>query len=566
MSLRTATLRLGDYFRIIQKIVVDKIGGWKYLVRQMDIINEIIGYADILYKYAYVKTHDTNEAHDLVQETYLSVLLAINNGKEIKNVKAYLMKILNYKFNDLLRKKYHKHTIVYNICHSYTHEVNQYKSIDADDDIERSETVKKVMRELANLSTIYREVMVQYYMENKSVNEIADNLAISRGTVLSRLDVGRKKIKEGVTKMNISSYKPENLTITMWGFMGLNNEPYNVITSLIEQNLLIMAYEKPLTMEEICEQTGVPAVYIEESVDKLVRNEFMKKISNRVFTNFLIIEEDLVKSKREVQLEYVNNSFSRVKNIFMGLIAEYKKTGILNKFNDTQLCLYGFHSIFQQVRYFLMDALKLLKVDDYPDRPNGGKWIIYSGHKIDNKAVKPLHSIRVTGDCYTEDSHLISYEEWNTELSITVGYDNNLLMHPCDSMLLLYNIHKGKDIDPMKMTLIPQLLKLGLLSNSEDNKKAVNVPIISATDFNIINKINTKYQNKCIEAIGASLIKMIKANAIKCPKHINPVSPCTHLMLIDGLPILYTLKAAELGFVELCKDKNYPVILIIEKE
>jgi RNA polymerase sigma-70 factor (ECF subfamily) len=530
----------------------------------MNIVDEMIDYADALYRYAYQKTHDTNEAHDLVQETYLSVLLAINNGKAIKNLKSYLFQILNHKFYDSLRKKYVKNTVVHNICQSYAIKPEQLEYQNTDEDTEKSEILKKIMRELAYLSKIYRDVMVLYYMESKSINEIATSLGLSKGTVLSRLDMGRKKIKEGVNRMNIHTYKPENLTITMWGYMGLNNEPYNVITNLIEQNLLILAHEKPLTMEEICEETGIPAVYVEEFIDKLVKHEFMKRIGNKVFTNFFIVEDEIINSKRAVQTDFVNTTFNDVKSIFTDLLCEYKKTGILHKFNDTQLVLYGFLSIFLHLRFYLIDALKLIKVDDYPDRPNGGKWIIYSGHKIDNEAEKPLQSVHIAGECYTDDDHVIKYEEWNTALGITIDSDNDLKIHPCDNLLLLYNIHKGIEIDPIKLKLIPHLLKLGLLSNSKENKKTVNIPIISDSDYKIIRNLNLKYYNKFVTTIGDSLIKMIKKNALKCPKHITPVSPCTHLILVDGLPLLYLQKAAELGLINIDKDKNYPISLIIE--
>jgi len=162
----------------------------------MKIVDEMMEYADALYRYAYQKTHDANEAHDLVQETYLSVLLALESGKVIKNLKSYLFQILNHKFYDLLRKKYIKNTVVHNICQSYAIKQEQYESPSADEDIEKSETLKNIMRKLAYLSKIYRETMVQYYFHGIKVRDIASNLNISVELVKKDCQEGKKKLKK----------------------------------------------------------------------------------------------------------------------------------------------------------------------------------------------------------------------------------------------------------------------------------------------------------------------------------------------------------------------------------
>jgi len=81
----------------------------------MDIFQKLIQYADLLYKFAYTKTDDANEAEDLVQETYLYTLIAIKKGTQIDNLKNYILKILNNKFNDSLRRKYSQNILTYNL-------------------------------------------------------------------------------------------------------------------------------------------------------------------------------------------------------------------------------------------------------------------------------------------------------------------------------------------------------------------------------------------------------------------------------------------------------------------
>jgi RNA polymerase sigma-70 factor (ECF subfamily) len=151
---------------------------------------------DVLYKAALVQTRGEALAEELVQETYLHVLQAVAKGAAVDNPKAYLFSVLRNRFFMHLRKKYRFSTV-------YFGDMPQDIPDEADfGALERSEDAKAVRRALAFLSHTYREVMVRYYMKGESVEQIAAGLSIPKGTVLSRLNAGRKKMKEGFENMD----------------------------------------------------------------------------------------------------------------------------------------------------------------------------------------------------------------------------------------------------------------------------------------------------------------------------------------------------------------------------
>ena len=113
-------------------------------------------------------------------------------------------------------------------------------------------------------------------MKEQSVSDISKALKIPRGTVLSRLDTGRKKVKKGVEKMENyqkNSYQPELLTIGISGRTGQKDEPFSCVKDSLYQNILILAYDKPITIEDLSKALGVPMVFIEENVRELVSSE-----------------------------------------------------------------------------------------------------------------------------------------------------------------------------------------------------------------------------------------------------------------------------------------------------
>ncbi len=58
---------------------------------------------------------------------------------------------------------------------------------------------------------------------------------------------------------------------------------------LIAQNLLILAYEKPISISELSKTIGIPAAYIEPIIKKLIDGELMVRMdSGKVYTDFVI--------------------------------------------------------------------------------------------------------------------------------------------------------------------------------------------------------------------------------------------------------------------------------------
>ena len=49
----------------------------------------------------------------------------------------------------------------------------------------------------------------------------------------------------------------------------------------IAQNLLILAYDKPVTVTELAKAIGIAAAYIEPVIDKLVSGELLKRVGTR---------------------------------------------------------------------------------------------------------------------------------------------------------------------------------------------------------------------------------------------------------------------------------------------
>ena len=217
-----------------------------------------------------------NEAEDLAQDICAEVLRSVRKGTEIDNLPAFVWKVSNRQYYNWLRKKKRGSGTV---------------SIDgadfwvpAEDDIEAEivlrEQIALLRRELAHLTRMWREATVLYYFDGLSVDRISEKLGRSPGTVKWWLHQAREELGKGLNSMREygeKSYRPGRLTMSCQGNPGADGEPMRCAERRIAQNILLAAYRKPLSVEELCAELGVSAPYVEDEVDYLTRNELMKE-------------------------------------------------------------------------------------------------------------------------------------------------------------------------------------------------------------------------------------------------------------------------------------------------
>lgn len=185
------------------------------------------------------KVNDLNDAKDLVQETFLAALTAIDRGERKRkpfqpdNLKNWLVTVLNRKYYDFLRQRYRRPSVSMDVILELPDEN------DVCEGIERSEEAETIRRCLARLTKMYREVMIKYYVYGKSIKTIASELSIPENTVKTRLCAGREHIGKdyAMEKYTKQSYEPETLSLAIGGASGTDDSPFSLLgDSRIEMN------------------------------------------------------------------------------------------------------------------------------------------------------------------------------------------------------------------------------------------------------------------------------------------------------------------------------------------
>ncbi len=151
---------------------------------------------DSLYNFARWLARDSNDAEDLVQETYLKALRSFASFQPGSNFRAWIFQILRNVFLSSRTKLDRRMTVAMD-----SEEGGPELAVDT----KTPETIlmnrsnsHRVQCAIEDLPVHYRETLLLCEVEEMSYQEIAEVLSIPIGTVMSRLARARKAVRESV--------------------------------------------------------------------------------------------------------------------------------------------------------------------------------------------------------------------------------------------------------------------------------------------------------------------------------------------------------------------------------
>lgn len=148
-----------------------------------------------LYRYAVVLSRDRVEGQDLVQETCVRAIQAVDSLRSGTNAKGWLFTILrNIWFNQLRRRRTAPKVIELDM-----EEAPAQNGVAASEDPHSTYVSKvehrQVREAIEQLPLEFREVVLLREYEELSYEDIASVLGCPRGTVMSRLARARSKLR-----------------------------------------------------------------------------------------------------------------------------------------------------------------------------------------------------------------------------------------------------------------------------------------------------------------------------------------------------------------------------------
>lgn len=511
------------------------------------------------------------DAEELTSEVLLA---AVAYPGTVENPSAWMYTVLRRRFYDRLRQKYRHATVSLDTIPEPSWEPFA-------DTAERPEEAE-IRREVAYLSDRLREVIVRHYFYGEKVRDIAAELALPAGSVMRRLSEGREQLRKGLENMESytkQSYAPERLDVSCSGIPGLHEEPWSLVADdLLRQNICIAAYNTPVTPVEIARMLGIPAAYVEDTCERLLRGELLNRRGNRVYTDFAITtpEEMLHRAKQTAQL--LSPHFSTLwEPIGRNLEATRTLPALagLAEAEREKCILYAAFEILSTGVYRTLHQLIPCE-DVFPQRPDGGSWIAHGmryGRNTDNTVFTELSHWCYGGRREAQFSDILGVRAIRLYVYDAPPEQNRYQRGPVpvtdeEVCMVVYLLHAGIPpqavaADPLPLRAIPHLANCGIL-RYENDRPAAAIPVLSGTEYSVLMEICQNGAAEFANVLETVLSDCLPALAIPLPAHLTDRIAPVRRYAFSHIPVVLLREAYARGVFAL-SDGNVPMLLVVEK-
>lgn len=229
------------------------------------------------YKYIYSRAKtmfsDEQQVQDLVQEVYVAVYRNIGSLKSDESLYAWLRTITFQQGTKLMRKD-RKELLL-----SEDNEEMFDSILDEDAEVENDlvdrQDIETIRECINKLSSEHKSVILAYYYDNLKVEDIAELLEISVGTVKSRLHSARKKLKEYIEEQE----KKQGYKLHSFGGITF----ILVMESMLQENMSLSAKTIDISFASICKELGIKATPIPKvNIASATKVHKMKSIFTKI--------------------------------------------------------------------------------------------------------------------------------------------------------------------------------------------------------------------------------------------------------------------------------------------
>ena len=527
----------------------------------------LLCYDDLL-RLALSKCHHQQDAEDLVSETMLAAYAYLHRGGVIRYPRTWLANTLLHKYHSTLRKKY---ATPVSVSSDALADMADDGDVLAEEAFLASEEAARLRRELCYLGELHRKVLLRHYFCGESVAEIAGALDVPEGTVKSRLSAGRDALRARMTKgtemMEDKKYPlPGRLDVTWSGRDGPMGEPASLVENdLIAENLLILAYKAPVTLPELADAIGIPTVYVEPIVQKLVASELMAETeTGKVYTNFMIYfpDTDRVYARYKEQLAFVDRHFDRIGEVILCLVkavAAFAQTLPAERVPSPRAAM-------KLERYAVTKALQDFELfgqsrydggGPYKPRPDGGAWMAFAwarpGDMKPDERISEMREYHINGGHRTTRCQE-AFQGKETLLHLC-EFDTFFWDHPhryhgtCDYNTYFSHIHRflwhlhlnlpveDGDFPTNMMEGIPQLTERGVVTRVGDRLRP-DIPILAEGEYVALKALIGQAVEGLKTAIGVPFHEYLRGGAEWVPSHLDK----------EAVPDIYRYKRATICF------------------
>jgi len=447
-------------------------------------------YLEKIFYFALKKTGNPDDADDLASEISESVLRGLAGKTVPENLDAWIWAVARNRWKRYAKRRYYG-------PESDRADIEEIAELVPDgEDMEASyvlsEDLGLLRRELAFIRRDYRQILAAHYFENKSVSMIAREFSIPQGTVKTKLQNSRKKLREGMEMARTfgkRSYAPENISFHMNGMTGDNGQPWTIFTHLLYKNIFLEAYENPSTAEELSLELGIALPYMEDELEYLVREELLQKSGNKYVTAFRIYSREEQQEQIEAARRAAGMVWPLLRDFIDGCEAACRRDSV---------DWYGEGVTYEEAKWALLIRMADLAywdakddLDDKPEpaRPDNGFWTV-TGYETVDFELPPF--VGQHGYVDPEDKkreHDLIWSQYKFQYCGLASRTPVQLSYPEAYAIWLTAVGRGEECDP---AYLEKVMEYGYVEKDAKGRLVARVVCFSANPGKLLKRFPAK--------------------------------------------------------------------------
>lgn len=504
--------------------------------------------AEKVYGYAVNHTYSREEADELSQEILFTAVRELPKLKNENKFEPWLWRIAE-NVTKSFRRRMGKQRAMYS--YDVPENLPYADSFTDDDGIE--EVYDSLRTKVAMLSVIYRDIIILHYYDGLSTKEISRRLGIPEGTVTWRLSEARRKLKKECIEMQESALRPVKMKLDIYGRGNFDGKkvpfPNVYIDDALSQNILYNCYEEAHNVEELAKLCGVPAYYVEERIDNLMKREAIASASKGKYRTDFIIWSDKYgiyceEKAEKALLPVMDQMLEALKNIAetAGRIDFYKA----GKGEKDLFYLYSVMAFSH-----MSQRCCTLPYPPIKEKSDGYEWC-YIGNMETGKHKR----IRIM---MQHGANLKSRGGYSHTVYCPDGFPMRQMMfdeciNACEDILT-----EGNSKDIYAVTLA---IQDGYIKRNQDGSFFVMVPAFTREQKAEFDSIAERYLKPLMEDYQAAVEKFLKGYKRLFPKHLTEdADRMCHDMFFSLLDVIFGY-GCKTGVIELPSPESYCDVLI----
>ena len=462
-----------------------------------------------VYYFCLKKTGSPDGASDLAQDISLGIISSLSKGAQPEDLAAYVWRSARNRYADYSenRRKARERDggDVYELELSGDEKDPEESAI-------LSEQLSLLRRELAFISEEYRKIIVAFYIDDRSVKDIASSLGLPENTVKSKLFRARKILKEGIDmarEFGPKSYKPENISFVASGHVT-PQLPWGAVGTMFAKNVLIEASDNPSTVEELAVALGIAAPYMQEQVDALVNATLLKAVDGKKYvTDFPIVSA----GKRAEAVEILKKSAPKTAE-YADEIAEDAVKKLIDMGCTNNSSLDGSSLKWYAVFATLVDA----ENDSYLNfkrepRSNGDDWEFYGFEELGPCVAQNFVSYNSNGEY---DNFLGTFVMHSRDLCVNTNAPNFNLKNVIWAAKLIRSGKNYNDLTGHEKTVFDSLE--AFFHADSDGKLVSDILIMSGDEYEAIKRVikeHPEYEKLVgiMQKNGEDILELLKSES-----------------------------------------------------